>query len=283
MGLSEAEARERILAIRHALGASVRCLVRTNTSVSFSRGGDLRTVQVVLRLFRSVAEVLAGFDLDCCCVAYDGARVAALPRARRALARGYNLAGADASRESHNYEQRLLKYALRGFAVACPLAPGWRALVEPRVFEGRLAVHSRPANPGPAEHQLRGFAKLVAWEAALARGDRERLRLRVSTSGGSAAPPHPDHAKHYEYGDMQPFELLPANEMYQAERLARLVGGFGGREHFDEEDDDEGARPAPPSPVHFVFVPGGHHPRNVTGAWVPAPPGDVDALLDAGG
>lgn len=31
-----------------------------------------RSIQIVLRLYSSPAEILAGFDVDCACVAYDG-------------------------------------------------------------------------------------------------------------------------------------------------------------------------------------------------------------------
>ena len=39
-------------------------------------------VQIVLRLYDSPTEVLLGFDVDCCCVGYDGQHVWALPRVR---------------------------------------------------------------------------------------------------------------------------------------------------------------------------------------------------------
>lgn len=38
-------------------------------------------VQVVLRCYASPAEILCGFDIDCCCVGYDGRDVYILPRA----------------------------------------------------------------------------------------------------------------------------------------------------------------------------------------------------------
>ena len=34
-----------------------------------------RRVQIILRLYSSPAEVLMGFDIDSCCVAYDGTSV----------------------------------------------------------------------------------------------------------------------------------------------------------------------------------------------------------------
>ena len=57
------------------------------------RGGveDPLTVQVVLRLYDSPAEVLLGFDIDCACCGFDGRHVWALPRCLRALRHGVNV------------------------------------------------------------------------------------------------------------------------------------------------------------------------------------------------
>lgn len=49
---------------------------------------------------------------------YDGSRVFALPRAKRALTKHMNVV--DLGRMSQTYEVRLAKYAKRGFAVAIP-------------------------------------------------------------------------------------------------------------------------------------------------------------------
>ena len=156
-------------------------------------------VQVILHRFASVGELLTGFDLDSCCVAFDGVRVLALPRAVRALRRGYNLIGIDASRYSAATESRALKvrryarsnrvllshavvpntpphrsrssqYVLRGFSIAVPLAKRWRELLSP-------AVTSAPRRGGAA---FSGFAKLVAWEAAL-QGDVSGCTVRLGS------------------------------------------------------------------------------------------------------
>ena len=79
------------------------------------------TVQVVLRLYRSPAEVLLGFDVDVCCCAFDGSAVWALPRCARALRLGANVVNPlHAWPNVPSYELRLAKYALRGFAVIVP-------------------------------------------------------------------------------------------------------------------------------------------------------------------
>ena len=87
-------------------------------SVSFYAAYPQRTIQIVLRRHACVADVLFGFDVDACQLAYDGARVLATPSAVRAFRTGVNIA--DPERSSSTYEKRLVKYSRRGFAVAVP-------------------------------------------------------------------------------------------------------------------------------------------------------------------
>ena len=71
-----------------------------------------------MRLYHSPAEILAGFDVDAACVAYDGTCVLANPRSIVALMRQANTV--DMTRRSSSYEARLAKYAARGFEVYVP-------------------------------------------------------------------------------------------------------------------------------------------------------------------
>ena len=77
-----------------------------------------RNVQIVLRLYSSPAEILAGFDVDAPCCAYDGNRVWANPRAIVSMMRQSNTV--DMTRRSPSYEVRLAKYSSRGFEVYIP-------------------------------------------------------------------------------------------------------------------------------------------------------------------
>ena len=77
-----------------------------------------RSIQIVLRLYSSPAEVLAGFDVDAPCCAYDGDRVWANPRAIVSMMRQSNTV--DMTRRSPSYEVRLTKYSTRGFEVYVP-------------------------------------------------------------------------------------------------------------------------------------------------------------------
>jgi hypothetical protein len=95
-----------------------RTILRTRNAVTFLMPPPYRNIQIVCRLYHSVAQILLGFDLDCCALAYNGADVVSLPRGLRALQTRQNIV--DTTRQSTTYEARLYKYARRGFAVAVP-------------------------------------------------------------------------------------------------------------------------------------------------------------------
>ena len=75
----------------------------------------------MLRLYESPTEVLLGFDVEYCCVGYDGQRVRVLPRAVRAIQYGANILDPlHAWPNKASYKFRLVKYALKGYAIATP-------------------------------------------------------------------------------------------------------------------------------------------------------------------
>ena len=95
-----------------------------------------RSIQIVLRLYHSPAEVLAGFDIDAPCCAYDGTHVWANPRAVVAMMRQCNTI--DLTRRSPSYEVRLLKYYKRGFEIYVPSLV--RADIDPTVSNISLSL-----------------------------------------------------------------------------------------------------------------------------------------------
>ncbi|MDE2097421.1 MAG: hypothetical protein KGL39_09270 [Patescibacteria group bacterium] len=110
-------------ALEAAWGSECIRMLRTCHAVTFIRTDSdtdeyTTKIQIILRLYKSVEHVLLGFDVDCCCVAYDGKRVLATARGLRALETKTNIV--NPSRQSTSYESRLLKYARRGFAIAVP-------------------------------------------------------------------------------------------------------------------------------------------------------------------
>ncbi len=119
----------------------------------------MRHVQIVLRLYKSVSEILTGFDVDCSCFAYDGCQVYGTPRGVAAFKTQTNTI--DLSRRSPSYESRLSKYAHRGFEVYYLDLD--RSRIDPTIFErsfvrtmglARLLVLEQLPKPSDREEYL---------------------------------------------------------------------------------------------------------------------------------
>ncbi|KAE8219871.1 hypothetical protein CF326_g8858 [Tilletia indica] len=126
-GLSGEEAHNKIISIANTIRSNVKdfdakyLVERSAGTVSFlpHQGAVGRKIQVILRLARNPAEILAGFDFDEVCVGYDGTSVWLDLRAIRALRTGYtSTTGAISS----SFAARVVKYATRGYGVKieCP-------------------------------------------------------------------------------------------------------------------------------------------------------------------
>lgn len=75
-------------------------------------------LQFITRLYKSPSEILHGFDVDCCCIGFDGKDIYMTRRCYYALTHGYNTVNFD--RMSPSYEYRLAKYAVRGIPIKVP-------------------------------------------------------------------------------------------------------------------------------------------------------------------
>ena len=148
-----------------------------------------------MRLYHSPAEILAGFDVDSACFAYDGTRVLASPRALTSLIRQANTV--DMSRRSPSYEIRLAKYAARGFEVYVPDLR--RDEIDPTIFErainridglARLLVLERLSSSEARLNYLQSRKNLRSRPitAFRYRKDRKSTRLNSSHSGESRMP-----------------------------------------------------------------------------------------------
>ncbi|GME30087.1 hypothetical protein DL765_002889 [Neofusicoccum parvum] len=61
--------------------------LRSKNAITFiSPKWPFRHVQIILRLYKSISEILTGFDVDCACVAFDGNQVYSNPRGITAIA-----------------------------------------------------------------------------------------------------------------------------------------------------------------------------------------------------
>lgn len=75
----------------------------------------LLQVQIILRLYNTLPQIMVGFDVDCCCICWNGKNILTTPRGLHALKYRVNLASLN--RRSPSYENRLIKYSTRGFDV----------------------------------------------------------------------------------------------------------------------------------------------------------------------
>lgn len=133
-GLTEGQAVEKIKQIEQRIRDSIlteTTTIRTKNAITIASQYPTRHVQIVLRIYRSISEILTGFDVDCSCAAFDGQQVYASPRAVAAYMTQINTV--DLTRRSPSYENRLSKYSHRGFEVFWPLLN--RSRIDPTIFE----------------------------------------------------------------------------------------------------------------------------------------------------
>lgn len=133
-GLTEEEAIEKIKQIETKVRDAIlteTATIRTKNAITIASQYPTRHIQIVLRIYKSVSEILTGFDVDCSCAAYDGKQVYVAPRALAAYMTQINQI--DLTRRSPSYENRLSKYSHRGFEVYWPQLD--RSRVDPTIFE----------------------------------------------------------------------------------------------------------------------------------------------------
>lgn len=94
-------------------------ILKTSKAITIILPWPFKSIQIILRWFKSPAEIILGFDVDSCCVGFDGKNVYASDRFKRAMTKRYNLF--NKTRISPIYEKRIYKYALRGFSLIIPL------------------------------------------------------------------------------------------------------------------------------------------------------------------
>jgi len=179
-GLDEEQAVEKIKQIETAIRDSIlseTTTIRTRHAITIASQYPTRHVQIVLRLYKSVSEILTGFDVDCSCVAYDGRQVWAAPRAVAAFVTQINTV--DLSRRSPSYENRLSKYSHRGFEVYWPLLE--RSKIDPTIFERSFS-------------RVTGLARLLVLEKLPGPTDRDNYLAKRREERGR--PTLPQYRRH---------------------------------------------------------------------------------------
>ncbi|KAL8943907.1 MAG: hypothetical protein Q9216_000801 [Gyalolechia sp. 2 TL-2023] len=226
-GLGEDDALKKIEEIeqniRNAILEEVTT-VRTKNAITIASHYPIRHVQVVLRLYKSVSEILSGFDVDCSCFAFDGTQVYGTPRGIAALMTQTNTI--DLTRRSPSYESRLSKYAHRGFEVYWPDLE--RSKVDPTIFErsftrtvglARLLVLEQLPKPGDREDYL--FQRRE--ERGRPRADPYRSRHSLR---GNVKEQDPNDVPEWAYDDQisnyHSF-TVPYGPKYTAKRIEKLL------------------------------------------------------------
>ncbi|RSM06944.1 hypothetical protein CDV31_008876 [Fusarium ambrosium] len=133
-GLTHEQAIEKIKTIEQAIRDALLnevTVVRTKYAITIASQYPVRHVQIVLRVYKSVSEILTGFDIDAAGGAYDGNQVYVTPRALGSFITQVN--HVDLTRRSPSYENRLSKYSHRNFEVYWPDLD--RARIDPTIFE----------------------------------------------------------------------------------------------------------------------------------------------------
>ncbi|PGH19662.1 hypothetical protein AJ80_03817 [Polytolypa hystricis UAMH7299] len=225
-GLNEEQAIKKIKQIEACVQGSIleeTTSIRTKNTITIVSKYPIRHVQVVLRLYKSVSEILTGFDVDCSCFAYDGSQVWATPRAVAAVVTQTNTI--DLTRRSPSYENRLAKYAHRGFEVY------WsdldRSKIDPTIFERSFS-------------HVAGLARLLVMEQLPLQSERddylairraERGRAQVFTKGFRRHAPSlkerqpEDVAEWADEEDVSDYHsiTIPYGPKYNAKRIEKLL------------------------------------------------------------
>ncbi|EPS41484.1 hypothetical protein H072_4612 [Dactylellina haptotyla CBS 200.50] len=174
--------------------------IRTKNTITIVSQYPNRHIQIVLRLYSSISEILTGFDVSCACVAYDGSQVYANPRAIASWMLQCN--DVDLTRRSPSYEFRLSKYRRRGFEVYYPGLT--REKIDPTIYERSI-------------NRLKGLAKLLVLERLPDAEERETyLEDRRSERGRPAKTFH--RSKKTLNGDLKAEAEIPEWEISEEEQ-----------------------------------------------------------------
>ena len=172
-------------------------------------------------MYKSISEILTGFDIDAAGGAYDGKQVYVTPRALGSFITQIN--HVDLSRRSPSYENRLSKYSHRNFEVYWPDLD--RSRIDPTIFErsfqrtlglARLLVLERLPTNSAREAYLN--------KRRQERGRPSAYRYRFQL-GGNIKDHHEDEVADWlseeEVSNYHTF-TIPYGEKFNAKRIEKL-------------------------------------------------------------
>ncbi|PYH47148.1 ankyrin repeat protein [Aspergillus saccharolyticus JOP 1030-1] len=227
-GLDEQQALEKIKQIEDRIKNTIlyeTTTVRTKNTITIVSQHPTRHVQIVLRIYKSVAEILTGFDVDCSCAAFDGKQVYVSPRALASYITQVNTI--DLTRRSPSYENRLSKYSHRGFEIFWPELD--RSRIDPTIFERSFT-------------RVVGLARLLVLERLPKQSDRDSYIEQRREERGRPAPRSNTNRRGTKRGDLKSdwndevaeWEIeeqissydtfrIPYGPRYTAKRVERLI------------------------------------------------------------
>jgi hypothetical protein len=185
--MDEEQAKEKIKQIETKVRDAIlqECTtIRTKHAITIVSEYPTRHVQIVLRIYKSISEILTGFDVDSSCVCYDGKEVYMAPRALSAYMTQTN--HIDLTRRSPSYENRLSKYSHRGFEVYWPQLD--RTRIDPTIFERSFG-------------RTNGLARLLILEKLPKAQQRDNYLNRRRRERGR--PELNLYRRHNNYGDIK--------------------------------------------------------------------------------
>ncbi|KAJ5078547.1 ankyrin repeat ph and sec7 domain containing protein secg-related [Anaeramoeba ignava] len=194
---------------------------RSRHAVTIVSQYPYRHIQIILRLYKSISEILMGFDVDSCSCGFDGEKVWMTPRCHNSLIHRYNTI--DMTRRSPTYETRLAKYGSRGFSVLVPFLD--RSKIDISLYERRI-------------DRVHGLAKLLLLEQLQTSRQhtifKEFSRLRRLRPPSDVHPSvwgylHPSLKEDKKYVDSQENEsdysvvFLPWGKEWNAEAIQKVM------------------------------------------------------------
>ncbi|KAE9978534.1 hypothetical protein EG327_007387 [Venturia inaequalis] len=174
-GVNEEQAKEKIKQIEAKVRDAIlteTTTIRTKHAITIASSYPTRHIQIVLRIYKSISEILTGFDVDCSCVAFDGTQIYMAPRALAAFVT----------------QNRLSKYSHRGFEVF------WKDLdrsrIDPTVFERSF-------------QRLEGLSRLLVLEKLPKASDRETYLAKRRKERGRPSLNNQYRRFHDLHGDIK--------------------------------------------------------------------------------
>ncbi|EAW09002.1 ankyrin repeat protein [Aspergillus clavatus NRRL 1] len=226
-GLTEEQAIEKIKQIETRIKDSIlseTSTIRTKNAITIVSQYPTRHVQIVLRIYKSIAEILTGFDVDCSCAAYDGQQVYMAPRAVGAFVTQINQV--DLTRRSPSYENRLSKYARRGFEVFWPMLD--RSQIDPTIFErsftrtvglARLLVLEKLPKPSDRDAYIDKRRRERGRPVPTRNWPARQLRGNIKNDWDDEVPDWDDEQ---DVSDYHTF-TIPYGEKFHARKIERLL------------------------------------------------------------